>query len=200
MKLPNLKTTGAIRLIACGTLTSPAKISDARLNQERRLICSYLVAGEKHFARIMTGTFRGHFHIEAATMSFFKRAPQTNAKRKDLDDVIRQVVDEEIRVRLICDFVVPFSELPANAVIRLLSSETSAAGVSMRLTGGVLTLTGSPVEKVQWSLREDGKHVTVSVESRTTCAITDDYLVDLQRRSRSLFEIAVLGRAGTIHA
>jgi hypothetical protein len=48
-------------------------------------------------------------------------------------------------------------------------------GVSMKMTGGTLSVEGAPVSLITWSFSEKLKRTLISMKGSTTIAFTDSY-------------------------
>ena len=189
--LPDLTTSGLLRLGVCGRIVEPDKSLAKWLEERRSLICTYTLSHKKYFARVITGGVKGHFHVESASSTFFPRQPNTNAQRKDWDVTTDKVIGAQVIARIRSWFEVPLTSLAQNGVIRTLSQPTSAAGASLKLTAGTLTLSGSPIDRVEWELR-DKQRIRVAIDSVRTVTIDENYLVEMQKWSRALFDATVL--------
>ncbi|HEV2803361.1 MAG TPA: hypothetical protein VGW57_00385 [Chthoniobacterales bacterium] len=194
IKLPNLAETDTIRLIACGSIEAKQKSLRTWLNQRRALISSYKVANRAYFVRCATGGFSGHFHLECAAPGAFTSRPKANTRLKDIDALSEKVLGLPIKVRLTCYFLVPIASLGATGIIRTLSADTTAAGVSMKLTAGTLALSGSPIQSVRWELEDDARLVRIAVVTLRKRILAEDYLIEAQQWSRSLFDVMIMAR------
>jgi hypothetical protein len=201
IKLPDLADVGALRLIACGRISTRHRHLASWLDQRRVLVCSYSAGNSKFFARLLTGGSRGHFHIECAAANAFSRSnrPKPNTNRRDFDGLTERVIGQQIDVRFRCYFVIPLADLAPNGIIRSLSSETTAAGVSMKLTSGVLTLSSSPIDRIEWTIL-NSDNIQVGLEKILSRTLAESYLVELLRWSRSLFDVMILNRGTQANA
>jgi hypothetical protein len=193
IKLPNVSAAGALRLITCSRVKAPGKAVREALKQRRSLIFPYRVSGRDFFGRLITGGVTGHFHFECAAPESFAEAfkPKPNSTVKEFEAIADTVIGCDAAVRAICFFQVPISALSKTGVIRTLSAETTAAGVSVKLTAGTLTLSGSPIDRVEWKLQEDDL-IRIGLESVSSIRISENYLNDLLNESRSLFDVIIL--------
>jgi hypothetical protein len=196
IKLPNLAENQAIRLIACGSIEGKEKSLRNWLNQRRAMISSYTAGKHTYFVRCATGGFSGHFHLECASPKAFVFQPKRTATRKDIDAVTQRVLGLPITVRVSCYFVVPIASLAATGIIRTLSADTTAAGVSMKLTAGTLALTGSPIQNIRWELEDDASFVKIGVVSIRKRILAEDYLLEAHQWSRSLFDVMIMAQEG----
>jgi hypothetical protein len=195
IKLPNLSAAGALRLIVCARVKRPGKIVQESLKQRRSLIFTYSVSGRNFFGRLITGGFPGHFHVECASPESFAEAskPKPNSTVQEFQAIADPVVGCDAGAQARCFFEVPISDLSKTGVIRTLSAETTAAGVSVKLTAGTLAFSGSPIDRVEWKIQADDS-IRIGLESVSSVKITENYLDDLLNETRSLFDVIILGK------
>jgi hypothetical protein len=201
IKLPNLSGAGAHRLIACARIKKSDKSVQQLLKERRSLIFPYTASGRNFFGRLITGGFVGHFHVECATPEYFPAGmkPKPNATLKEFEAIAEPVMGCDAGIRIKCFFEVPLAALSKTGVIQTLSAETIAAGVSVKLTAGTLTLSGSPIHRVEWRLEND-ERIRIGLDSLRTQQITQDYLNELLAWSRSLFDVIILSKEAKSNA
>jgi len=100
---------------------------------------------------------------------------------------------QKIQVRAAGVFLLPFEKLPESSLIRVLSVESKTPKASMKLTGGAFSVTGAPIQKITWSLEDDGKEVEVRLRSTLKATVNEMYLVDLFRLLNESLQVLVLG-------
>ena len=195
IKFPNLANAGAFHLVACARIKTSTKSVQESLRERQSLIFPYTVSARSFFARLITGGVPGHFHVECVAPEFFgeRGKPKPNSTLSDFEAIAKPIIGCDARVRVKCLFKVPISSLSKTGVIRTLSAETTAAGVSVKLTAGTLSLSGSPIDKVEWTL-EDGELIRIGLDSLHSQRITETYLDDLLNESRSLFDVIILSK------
>jgi len=193
--LPNLAEAHCERISACGRVESPDTALAEILSARRYVIAPYTKGGTKHFVRIILGDPpKNHFHIEVARASWFRNGlPKKTAKLGEIATLVSPVFGEKITVGYDCDFSLPFSDLPENGPIKVLSGSTSAAGTSVELTAGKLKVSGSYISSIQWERVEDeGDRVRISLDWTKKIEIKADYLCDAFELAERFFKVLVL--------
>jgi hypothetical protein len=195
IKLPNVSAAGALRFITCSRVKASGKIVRESLKQRRSLIFTYRVSGRDFFGRLITGGVTGHFHVECAAPESFAEAfkPKPNSTVKEFEAIADAIIGCDATIRSIGFFQVPLSDLSKTGVIRTLSAETTAAGMSVKLTAGTLKLSGSPIDRIEWKLQEDDS-IRIGLENVSPIRISENYLNDLLNESRSLFDVIILAK------
>jgi hypothetical protein len=69
----------------------------------------------------------------------------------------------------------------------------------MKLTSGVLTLSSSPIDRIEWTIL-NSDNIQVGLEKILSRTLTENYLVELLRGSRSLFDVMILNRGSQANA
>jgi hypothetical protein len=182
-----------VRLIACGKIIKPNATVSKWLKHPRRIVCSYSTGAERYFARLATGGFVGHFHLEVVSQKMISRPPKALLRpRKQFDALTSTVIGQETIVRVTCFFVAPLDSLSPTAVIRTLSEEKTVAGVSMKLTSGKLALAGSAIDEIEWELQENESDIRIGIGALRRAIIAEDYLEEMLRWMRSFFETLII--------
>ena len=75
----------------------------------------------------------------------------------------------------------------------MLSVESKSPKVSMKLTGGTFSVSGAPIQRLTWSLADDGKGIEVQLRSTLKATVNETYLVDLFRLLNESLQVLVLG-------
>jgi len=195
-ELPNLRTGRASRLVACGAVLTENKKLLKWLSSERQLIAVYSKSGVRHFVRLMTGgRKKKHFHVEVALADWFRDAgtPTSNSKISDVNDCVDRVIGDKTALNLGADFLVRSDELPDAGPIKILSAKTQAAGTTVELTGGVLSVAGSRITQISWR-RADERHTMITLYAYLDSIVAAKYLFDSQDLMERFFRVLVLAQ------
>lgn len=195
-ELPNLRSGRASRLIACGAILTDNKKLLEWLSSERQLIAAYTKGGIRHFARLITGgRKKKHFHLEVALADWFRDAgvPTPNSKISEIHDAIERVIGLKIALNLGADFLIRSEELPETGPIKILSAKTQAAGTTIELTGGVLSVAGSRITQISWG-RIDETRTMITLHAYLDSTVAPKYLFDSQDLMERFFKVLVLAQ------
>lgn len=195
-ELPNLKSGRASRLFACGAVVTENKKLLEWLSSERQLVAAYTKSGVRYFARLMTGgRKKKHFHMEVALADWFRDAgtPSANSKISDINACVERVLGDKIALNLGADFLVRSDELPDAGPIKILSAKTQAAGTTIELTGGVLSVAGSRITQISWG-RADERHTMITLYAYLDSVVAPKYLFDSQDLMERFFRVLVLAQ------
>jgi len=195
IKLPDLASGKAIRLVACGKILKPSVALSEWLRTSRALYYAYRTRRKRYYTRLLTGGKANHFHLEIVSSDVMPPPPKTLlSSRTEFEDATSETLGCEISVSSSCFFIVPLDSLSPTAVIRTLSAETNTAGVSMKLTSGGLSVKGSPIGEIEWRLMDDQESgmIQIGITSVLSKVITENYLKELLQFMRSLFETFIL--------
>ena len=195
LMLPDLTSDGTRRIVACGSIVSENPAISEWFKQQRFLIASYTKGKAKHFVRLISGGGRRatHFHLEVALHSWFRSGlPKAKSRISEVNEIVEKLEGQKTELELSCDFSLPFARLPEGGPIRLLSSETRMAGTSVRLTAGVLSVSGSRISEIAWS-RYGEDEVMVTLETHLDTTISPRYLVEGRALIFEYYRVLVLG-------
>ena len=196
VELPNLRPGRASRLIACGAISTDNKALLEWLASERHLIAAFTKNKVRHFVRLMTGGRRKrHFHLEVALADWFRDAgiPTANTKISGIHDAVKRVAGHKITLNLGADFLIRTEELPEAGPIKILSAKTQAAGTTIELTGGVLSVSGSRITQISWG-RMDETHTMLNLRAYLDSTVAPKYLLDSQELMERFFKVLVLAQ------
>ncbi len=197
IKFPNLSSSKCERIIACGSVETDDESILNLLKERTHLIASFTRKGEvKHYVLLMAGGRKNHhFHLEVARASRFpaKFTPKTNAKISEIQEFADHFLGVMLNLSYSCDFPIDFNELPDNGPIRLLSIDAKVAGTRVQLTEGTLRVSGSRIDEISWSRRENSSIVLVRLESSSQYPICENYLFEGHELLESYFRALVLG-------
>ena len=86
------------------------------------------------------------------------------------------------------------SELPERGVIRALFEEQQTGKMTVKLTGGTFSIAGAPVNEICWSIDENKKEASITVEAEKVVEIEESYLQKQLDWINNQFNIFVLMR------
>lgn len=197
--LPNLSSSTSARIVACGAVYTDEKAILEWLKTRRHMIAAYKKGGARHFVRLMTGGRKNrHFHFEVALAKWFPSdaQPTVTSKLSEIQETAAKLLGAKLDLNLSCDFSMDFKQLPEGGPIRLLSAETRAAGTSVQLTAGVLTVSGSRINEIAWS-RYSEDRVMITLEAQLDLNVGPKYLSEGQELMERFFRVLVLGQPTT---
>jgi len=117
-----------------------------------------------------------HFHIDVAKPKFFAEKPEVTTKISDINKLFEKVNGQKIVLRLEGDYLVQTDALPTLILSTMLTAK-GQGDVAFRMTGGTISVKGSPIYRIEWARRSDSE-TRVTLSARTEATITDSYLVD----------------------
>jgi hypothetical protein len=192
--LPEIEKAGCQSFTACGRVVTRDKSLSKFFSRKRSLIASVKHGRLQRFIRLCFNE-GGHLHLDVATPAYFERGwmPKPTHTWLQIQGLLSRFMAQKIQVRAAGVFLLPFEKLPESSLIRVLSVESKTPKASMKLTGGAFSVTGAPIQKITWSLEDDGKEVEVRLRSTLKATVNEMYLVDLFRLLNESLQVLVLG-------
>ena len=137
-----------------------------------------------------------YLHVDCALREYFPKdnIPKVTHTKAEVISIIERAVGHDIDVSIIGCFEVPMIKLPKGAIIRLLSEEQKTASISMKMTEGTFSLTGAPIETIDWRELKDKKsllHVKIQGDIRST--VSEKYMCEMWEWINTQFKLFVLG-------
>jgi hypothetical protein len=199
LQLPSFEDTACLYLIACGRLLTDDNQVLRWLKEPRRFLARYGSAQRTRLIRLATGgedLGHFHFHIDIATRQLFERkltslVPKPTHKLADVSKAYAKVRGQQIDVDITGAFLVPISELPLS--IRSTLAETREGDVVVQMTGARLSIRGTPIHSIEWSIRENQDDAYIELGARKKLALDDTYLEECLRVVDSGFKALVHG-------
>jgi len=191
--LPEIEQARCQLFTACGRVATRDKSLGKLLPKNQPVIASVKRGRSRQFVRLCFDP-GGHLHFDVATLSHFPRPwkPKPTHTWQHIQDLLGRFSGQKIQVRAVGVFSLPFERLPASSLIRMLSVESKSPKVSMKLTGGTFSVTGAPIQRLTWSLEDDGKGIEVRLRSTLKARVNETYLVDLFRLLNESLQVLVL--------
>jgi hypothetical protein len=118
-----------------------------------------------------------HFHIDICGKNWFANGqlPQASENVPPLDDLLAPFDGRVVDVDLYLEFPIALSRAPSFIVV-MANQAISKENVLIRMTGGVLSLDGTPIEKIRWNVDpNDENRVLVSLRSRAKLKYSNTY-------------------------
>jgi hypothetical protein len=198
VNLPLFLNTRCKSITLCGLIRSKDKPVAELLSKTRDMVASYRTEAGRVYLRIITKEKPGsRLHIDCATRDSFPkgRAPKTSHTKSEILNLLDGIVGSEAEVGVVGRFLVSLDEMPEHGLIRSLSSlETKRDGVGIRLTGGALSISGTPVGRIRWSILSGGKEANVEVAAERSLTVKEDYLEETLGWMEEQFQHLVLER------
>lgn len=192
--LPEIEKAGCQSFTACGRVVTRDKSLSKFFSGKRPLIGSVKHGRSHRFIRLCFGE-AGHLHLDIATPAYFQARwkPKPTHTWPHIQGLLGRFMGQKIQVRAVGVFSLPFEKLPGSSLIRMLSVESKSPKVSMKLTGGTFSVSGAPIQRLTWSLEDDGKGIEVRLRSTVKATVNETYLVDLFRLLNESLQVLVLG-------
>ncbi|MGQ0637430.1 MAG: hypothetical protein ACT4QC_22720 [Planctomycetaceae bacterium] len=198
IKLPAIQRSACTFFTACGEIeTSDRRIVEFVKRQKPgwryfqfRSVSVRLGVGQDSTDKKL------HCHVDVVDSKWHSGdKPGRNSRPSELHEIFHRLRGAEIQLDLRAWFDTPTIALPP-IIQNMRGSEVTQGGVSVKVTGGRLSITGAPVKSIQWSMDEAGDNVTLLIESGLHARVTDSYLVDAFESMKLAFDAFVVkGRA-----
>jgi len=193
LTLPDFKDRRCLQLDFCGRIDGQVSIPEL----DKALVAEFSGPGKELFLGIVL-PFPGdrkhtHVHLRLATSEAFdKKPPNVTATLDDIFKLVEPFMGKSTKTELDGVFVAELTEI--SPLIRSGFVETTVEKVQVRMTGGTLSVQGTPIHTIGWKLKKSGK-VEFLLEARTERALTASYLVDGLHLMESAFKAMVVGGA-----
>lgn len=195
--LPRFENSYALLITACGRLKSNKTVG-SKVKAQKARVARYQTAAGRAFLRAWLNNKSEKFlHVDCALHKFFPKSklPKVTHRKEEVLRIINSALGIGIDVNIRACFIVPMSQLPESGVIRSMSVEQKTVDVSITLAGASLSLTGTPVRRIDWHQLEDKKgHVYVRLEGEITTTVSEEYLCEIWSWINSQFCLFVLGK------
>lgn len=192
--LPEIETADCKSFTACGRVVTRDKSLFKLFSGKRPLVAAVKHGRSRRYIRLCFGE-AGHLHLDIAAPACFQGRwkPKPTHTWPHIQDLLSRFIGQKIQVRAVGVFALPLEKLPGSSLIRMLSVESKSPRVSMKLTGGAFSVTGAPIQKITWSLEDDGKGVEIRLRSSLEATVNETYLVELFRLLNESLQVFVLG-------
>ena len=159
------------------------------------MVSSYSKAKVRHLIRLITGgPKKQHFHVEIALPSWFPaRSPKPTEKISAVQQMFSRLIGEGIALNVWADFLIDSDQLPEKGPIRILSAKAEAAGTTIELTGGVLSVVGSVINRISWA-RVSEKQTQIQLRAAVETTVRAGYLYDSHDLIERFFRVLLMGQ------
>ena len=190
---PSFVDTECVFLSVCGQLATDEREIIDWLRTQENLEARYQRSGRTGYVRVMCGGKHGnHLHIDGARRDYFAgRPPSTTHKIGQVREALDRVAGYDISPRAKGTYFIGRDKLPP-FIQTTISEVTSVQDVSIRTTGGILSVTGAPIDTIRWWLQKDEANVRVGLEARMKATLDGEYLETCLGVLDSAFEAFVL--------
>jgi len=144
----------------------------------------------------LSGQDHGHFHLEAARQSLFRRPLEADERLDAVLDSLGPLEGLTIGTSVFAKFIVQGDDLPKRGVIAtLLGASESLEVAQLVVMGCEMAVRGDvPYSKVGWHAAEEGKEIVVDIQGRFDVLMDDNVLVSAAENMYKGLETLVLGR------
>ena len=193
--LPEIEKADCKLFTACGRVVTRDKSLSKFFSGKRPLIASVKHGRSQQFVRLCFGE-AGHLDVDVATPAYFREGwkPKPTHTWPQIQALLGRFVGQKIQVRIEGVFSLPVERLPESGFIRMLSVESNFPNVSMKLTGGTFSVTGTSIQRIAWSLEHDGKRFEVRLRSTVKATLKETYLEELFRSLDESLQVFVLSK------
>lgn len=192
--LPEIEKADCKSFTACGRVATKGESLSRFFAGKGPEIASIKRGRSQRFVRLSLEE-TGHLHLDVATPAYFRdgRKPKPTHTWQQIQAALGRFIGREIQVRAEGVFSLPPQRLPESGFIRMLSVESKSPKVSMKLTGGTFSVTGAPIQRINWSLERDGKRIEIRLRSTLKATVSETYLVELFGLLSESLQVFVLG-------
>jgi len=169
--------------MACGRVATDDDAILEWLSLQETLEARYQRSGCTGYVHVM---FRGekgaHLHIDVASQDFFlkhrpgrARRPRPTHKIAEVREAFDRLAGHDITVGTMGVYFISQNKLPP-FVQSTIGKTTTVRDVSIKTTGGTLSVAGAPIDTIRWWLGEGEDGVRVQLEAERTATLDDGYL------------------------
>ena len=134
-----------------------------------------------------------HFHVDIARPSYFGTGniPKPTHSWESVQKFWAKFLNQKIKLRGVGFYNLPYDALPEAGLIKSVAVESKSGEIGMRLTAGTISLSGAPIQRLKWSLKNAEKTVAVELETRKEQVLSELYLLDAQKIVDGSFKVFV---------
>lgn len=200
IELPTFSDKYCVSITACGKLTGNVVSTKGGRENQKSKVARYQTAAGTAFVRAwVVGRPARHLHVDCALRKSFPegRIPKATHKKSDVLNVIESALGRELELAIRGSFDVPLVGLPERGLIRSLAGEQTSTGMSMKLIGCELSVTGAPVSRIGWRISEVQKKqvIHVHMRGRISTVVSKTYLLESSEWINKQLGLFVLGRS-----
>lgn len=192
--LPEIEKVNCQSFTACGRVGTTDKTLSKLFPGKQPLVALTKQGRSQRFVRLCFEE-GGYLHLDVATRAFFpvRWKPKPTRTWPQIQVPLGRFIGQKVQVRAEAVFGLPFDRLPESSLIRAMSVESKTPKVSMKLTSGTLSVGGAAIQRITWSLENEGNEIEVRLRSTLKVKVNAMYLVDLFKVLNDSFQVLVLG-------
>lgn len=198
IELPDFDSLNLIQLAVCATPSlEDERVSrwlDSLVHETARQPGEGDVLYGRRFGET-GGEDHGHFHLELAKKSIFRKPPKAEpGLERLLDSSLGPLDNMSVRAFVLAKFKVPRSELPKESFMEvLLGVAVEKDETELRLTGGEMSVIGeTPFSLISWSAEEE--EVEVQIKGELDVTLNSSLLVQCAECMRDGLNALVLDK------
>ena len=190
---PSFGDTECVCLSVCGRLVTDEREIIDWLRTQETLEARYQRSGRTGYVRVVCGGKHGnHLHVDIAPLDYFAgHPPSATNKIGQVRETLDRLAGYDISLWAKGTYFIIPNKLPP-FIQTAIKEATRVKDVSIRTTGGVLSVTGAPIDTIRWWLQEDEGNVRVGLEARMKTTLDGEYLETCLGVLDSAFEAFVL--------
>ena len=190
---PSFADTECVFLSVCGRLVTDEREIIEWLKTQKSMEARYQRSGRTGYVFMMSGGKHGnHLHIDVASRNYFVgRLPSPANKIGQVREALDRLAGYTISLRARGEYYINPNKLPP-FIQTTIKEATRVKDVSIKTTGGILSVTGAPIDTIRWWLQEDEGNVRVGLEARMKTTLDGEYLETCLGILDSAFEAFVL--------
>lgn len=191
IKLPTINGAHFLGMSACGDLESEPDILEELFDDsQHELVAALALGGEQMVLALLVGSKASkHVHIDLVKESAYGKR-DTKVAVDEIHRRLEPFLGEPIAAKFFGRYRVPLDSLPDGGLINTLRFEVKFDAFSLATTGGELSITGAPIDSLDWKVR--GDRVVVDLEGNINTNISDDYLVSIYESLDRAFKGLIL--------
>ena len=182
ISLPDLSQSSCRSFGVCGSLKDSEKAGIKWIKKiEGRFVTRTRVNRQTAFINAVFGQahFDGHCHLEVATRAYFRKTPKKDtATWEEIQEKFDPLSGKQFSAHIVGEYVLPVDRLPT--IIKMTREfDVVQDGVSIKMNGGRLKVTGTPIYAISWGLfKESEKEIAaIQLEARAGIEINENYMV-----------------------
>jgi hypothetical protein len=192
LELPQLVPTRCVLLSAYAELEENDPRLDRYGDEPLLRIATVDVEGGRLYVQLEIVKKQRQVRIDVANARILSDQPDAEPdKFQEICGYLQEFRDVQIKLESDALFEVKQSELPG--MIRSTLVETTVQDVSLKMTGGTITVTGAPVHRMQWWLFETAS-ARIRLFASAQAVISEHYLRETFSLLNNAFIALVLGR------
>ncbi len=196
IRLPSFADTKCRYLTACGRVATDRSDVLKWLRRQKTMEARYRRSGCTGYVHVMFwGEDGNHLHVDVAAREYFlkrrRSCPRPTRKIAEVRRAFDRVAGYDISSRITGTYFVAQEKLPP-FVQSTIAETTSVRDVSIKTTGGTLSVAGAPISTIRWWLPEGLDDAFVQLQAERTATLDDGYLEGCLEVLDSAFEAFVL--------